>query len=105
MGYTADHWREHREKRKKFKLDRKERLEKHLPVILAYCDTHGITHTEVKSGYQFKFYEYFITWSLSTNTVCIQYAGGGTKNYTRNGANGKPRILVALEELAAVCGD
>ncbi len=95
-------WKAIRQKKKLCNKLRKKALLKKLPMLRAVCARTGIEMTKTDHGYQFSLLEYVINWSPSTNKVSVQYRLPGASNtvtFARDGEFGKPRILIALEEL------
>lgn len=75
------------------------------PRIEQFCSKHRVLIRRVEHGFQFRYNEYAVTWSPSTNSVSIQYCITGsdkTLPFRRNGQQNKPRILVALEEVVSL---
>lgn len=98
MGF----WRKVRNRTKVRRKLRRDALKSKMPILKALCNRTGITCVKVEHGYQFRRDEYVINWSPSTNKVSISYTLPGqshTVPFTKNGLPGKPRILIALEEL------
>jgi hypothetical protein len=84
---------------------RTEAAQRHLTAIRKLCIEAGIEMRETEHGHQFLLREYVINWSPSTNRVQVQYRMSGhgrTVPFTRAGADGKPRIVIALEEMAGL---
>ncbi len=84
---------------------RQESFQKRWPRIQRFCEGNGILIREVQHGFQFRYREYAITWSPSTNSVSIQFCVPGSSNtlpYSHAGKPDKPRILVALEEVVSL---
>ncbi|MBV6342715.1 hypothetical protein [Candidatus Magnetobacterium casense] len=76
-----------------------------MPVIREVCRRMGVTIRKVDHGFQFIRDEYIINWSPSTNRVSIQYRMSGHDRsipFNKDGKPGKPRILIALEELVEI---
>lgn len=97
-----DYWRAVRRKSKLVRLIRREVLAQRIPALRQYCGRAGVEMLEVKHGWQFRYREYILNWSPTTNRVSIQYRMPGanrTVPFTRNGEPGKPRIVVAIEEV------
>jgi hypothetical protein len=92
----------------KTRAQRRKRLiaaAKHLPSICCLCRSSGIHIKKAEHGYVFTYREYRIQWAPSTNKVVVQYDIPGDGNnvpFTKQGQRGKPRIIVALEELVAL---
>ena len=96
-------WRRLRRLGKISRQKRRQSSLRKMPVIVAFCSRACIAIRKVEHGYQFLRDEYIIEWAPSTNSVSIQYRLPGhsrTVPFTADGQPDKPRILVALEELA-----
>ena len=88
-----------------FRRKRKDKAARMMPVIRHICEAANIAITQVEHGFQFRRDEYVINWSPTTNKVQIQYAlpgHGQTLPFLRKGSFNKPRIIVAIEELANI---
>lgn len=95
-------WKGIRRKKKVVKRCRRRALSKRIPLIREVCARAGIDMKKGAHGFIFRYGEYILSWSLSTNKVAIQYAIPGenrTVLFQRSGEPDKPRILVAIEEL------
>jgi len=94
--------------KRKGKLARKHRCRnarKWMPAIEEICRRAGVVIRNVEHGYQFRRDEYVLTWSPTTNRVSIQYSLPGhstTVPFKKDGRPGRPRVLVALEELVEI---
>lgn len=96
------YWRAVRRKSKLIRKIRREVLSQRIPALREYCTRAGVEMLEVAHGWQFRYREYVLNWNPGTNRVAIQYRMPGanrTVPFTHKGAPGKPRIVVAIEEV------
>ena len=102
------HWKDVRRHQQRCRAARAAAALQLLPVLREFCSSHRVEMREIAHGFQFKLREYSISWSPSTNVVSVQYCmpgHGQTVRFTRNGQPGKPRILLALEELCVLVSE
>jgi hypothetical protein len=96
------YWQGLKRRKRICRYQRKLTLVRHLPRLKEFCDIHRIGIKRTEHGYQFLYREYVVNWSPSTNKVLIQYrlsGDGHTAVFSKNGQPGRPRIVIALEEL------
>jgi len=99
----TSYWQTVKKVKKVYKRHRTKAANKLLPRLQEFCQKNNIEMLTVSHGYQFKLREYLLTWAPSTNKVQVQYClsgHGNTVRFARSGQPGKPRVLVALEEMA-----
>lgn len=100
---SSKYWQAVKRLRKLCKQKRRAIALKRLPLIREYCKITGIQMLKTEHGYQFRKAEYILNWALPSNKIHIQYALPGhshTVAFMGKGTQNKPKILVALEEIA-----
>jgi hypothetical protein len=98
-------WQSLKRAKRVYKRQRNRAAGKLLPRLKEFCQQNEVEMLEVGHGYQFKLREYVLNWSPSTNKVQVQYrlsGHGNTVRFARAGQPGKPRVVVALEEMIAL---
>lgn len=102
MRTDRDFWRSVRRKSKLVRRIRHEVLSQRIPALREYCARTGVEMLEVAHGWQFRYREYVLNWNPGTNRVSVQNRMKGSNRtipFTRSGSPGKPRIVVAIEEV------
>ena len=99
------YWHQLHKQTKRVKQQRIQRYADKIPIIKEFCRHYNIEIRKTEHGYQFRAGEYVLNWSPSTNNIGIQYRLPGhnkTIRFMQAGQPGKPRIIVALEELRSI---
>jgi hypothetical protein len=97
-------WSDLKRKRKAGRAQRCKLASRYVPRLQEFCSEHDIEMKAVEGGFQFRFLEYVIVWFPATNRVLVQYQlpDHKTVRFEEDGQHGKPRVMVALEEMVAL---
>jgi hypothetical protein len=100
---SPNQYKEARLERRDRRRERKNRLQKWLPILHALCRKYGIECREISGGHQFRAREYILNWWPSSNKINVQYAGSDeNRPFEPDDRQDEPRILTAVKKLIRV---